>query len=55
MFGGGHQFLILREEYTGKSIEEISNAVDGGREEIEKYFYSIEDMIKYEWIDEVRN
>ena len=53
--GGGHQFLILREEYTGKSLEEISNAVDRGREKIEKYFYSIQDMLDYKWIVEVRN
>lgn len=38
------------------NFEEISNAVDGGREEIEKYFYTIEDMLNnYKWIIEVSN
>ncbi len=52
--GGGHQFLILREEYTGKSIEEISNAVDGGREKIEKYFYTIGEIKRKDWIYEIK-
>ena len=52
--GGGHRFLILRKEYTGKSLEEISDAVDAG-DKIEKYFYTIDDMKnKNGWIDEIK-
>lgn len=51
--GGGHQFLILREEYTGKSLEEISNAVDNGAK-IENYFYTVRDMIGLKWIEEIK-
>lgn len=51
--GGGHQFLILREEYTGKSIEEISKAVDNGAE-IKNYFYTIKEMIEKNWIEEIK-
>jgi len=50
--GGGHQFLILRKEYTGKSLEEISNAVENGTK-IEKFFYTIKDMIGMKWIEEI--
>ncbi len=51
--GGGHQFLILREEYTGKSLEEISKAVDNGAM-IKNYFYTIENMIEKNWTEEIK-
>jgi hypothetical protein len=53
--GGGHQFLILRKEYTGKSLEEISNAVDAG-DDLTKYFYTIKEMISKDkrWIIEIK-
>lgn len=51
--GGGHQFLILRKEYTGKSLEEISNAVEAGAE-IKEFFYTIRDMKGKEWIEEIK-
>ena len=50
----GSTYKASCEDLTYKSVAQWQQDKDAG-DKIEKYFYSIEDMIKYEWIDEVRN